>query len=134
MPTGGQREMLEPGQYWAEIIEIETREGKKGPYWNIKLDVNDRVHGGSRWVWDTVSLSEKSRWFMEQLYGALGMTLGEGETPAAQGLVSRKLFVDVGIETYKGKSGINMAVNCIKQYIKADMPPEPTKEGAAVPF
>lgn len=52
---------IPPGDYIVKVADIELREGKKAPYYNIRLKVADGDQKG-RTVFDIVSTSPNARW------------------------------------------------------------------------
>lgn len=109
-------DLLEPGYYAAEVLEVEERDDKKGrPFWMLKL----AVYGDDRQahVWDNISpawMEFKFRHFfvsagLEALYdkGMLAVSdLSE--------LLYKKLFVEIGIQPAKGEYGPK---NIVKDYV-----------------
>tara|TARA_R100001530_G_scaffold130665_1_gene101763 strand:+ start:1539 stop:1994 length:456 start_codon:yes stop_codon:yes gene_type:complete len=52
---------IPPGDYVVKVADIELRDGKKAPYYNIRLKIAEGDLKG-RTVFDIVSTSENARW------------------------------------------------------------------------
>ena len=71
---GGENDDPPPaGKKEGRIINWEWREGKKGPYLNLAVEITEGPYR-SRWVWDILSTSPKAGFRWAQFFKALGWT------------------------------------------------------------
>ena len=98
------RELLPEGEYAVEVVEIEQREGTKGPYLNWELKVVVGQFKGRK-LWNVTSLAQQSLWVLRAHLAALGVATPQGKfvlnPDALKGL---KMGVKVGHKVFDGKT------------------------------
>jgi hypothetical protein len=68
----GSYEPLDPGRYVCKLVDVEAKEGLKGPYWSWSYEVA-RGEGLGRKLWDNTSMSEAARWRLGLTFAAFGV-------------------------------------------------------------
>lgn len=64
-------EALPADKYRSRLIDVEQREGQKGPYWSWEYDVVDGPFAGRK-LWNNTSLSEKAYFKLKEAFDAHG--------------------------------------------------------------
>lgn len=70
--SDGTRKPLDPGKYTVKFTGLKVAEGSKGPYWNVELTIPKGEDNAGRKFWTIVSLSENSRFKVNEFFTALG--------------------------------------------------------------
>jgi len=98
------REVLPVGEYAVEVVNIDQREGNKGPYLNWELKVVTGPFMGKK-LWNITSLSPKSLWVLRANLEALGMKVASGRMNLnPDSLKGLKMGVRVEHKTFDGKT------------------------------
>ena len=72
------RELLPEGEYAVEVVDIEQKEGNKGPYLNWELKVVLGQFKGRK-IWNVTSLAAQSLWVLRNTLTALGVATPQGK-------------------------------------------------------
>jgi hypothetical protein len=72
------RELLPEGEYAVEVVDIEEKEGDKGPYLNWEFRVVIGQFKGRK-IWNVTSLAAQSLWVLKNTLIALGVDPGTGK-------------------------------------------------------
>jgi hypothetical protein len=98
------REVLPVGEYAVEVVNIETKEGNKGPYLNWEFTVATGPFKGKK-LWNITSLAQQSLWVLRRQLEALGVKTTSGKfnlnTEALTGL---KMGVKIEHKDFEGKT------------------------------
>lgn len=98
------RTILTPGTYKVRIVEAEPKQGEKGPYLKLTLDVVDANNKKTdHRVWDNISFAKKARFKVNQFLDALEMP-NEKSSVSYRSLIGKTLWVTLKEETYQGKT------------------------------
>ena len=118
--TGGSREPVPAGRYEAKLLEVESRDGRKAPYWSWKFEIVEPVEHAGHWVWENTSLSENAAWKLKQAFDAFGVPT----TTHTDELIGKVIGVWIGTETQSQGQGIGTVRNTIEEFLLPGEPPE----------
>lgn len=98
------REALPEGEYGVEVVNIEQKQGAKGPYLNWEFRVCMGHFEGKK-IWNITSLSPKSLWVLRKQLDALGLKTTTGKFNIdLNSLTGLRCGVKVELREYDGKS------------------------------
>lgn len=98
------REALPAGEYGVEVVNIEQRQGAKGPYLNWEFRVCMGQFTGKK-IWNITSLSSKSLWVLRKQLDVLGIKTIPGKFNIdLNTLTGLKCGVKIELKEFDGKS------------------------------
>jgi hypothetical protein len=110
--------LLDPGIYRLTLIEVEVKEGKKGPYWSWRFDVTEGEPNAGRRFYENTSLSEAAFFRLKSVFAAFGVPTGTD----TEELIGRQLRGVVGHETIGDGPKMGELRNSLDQLLPKDGP------------
>jgi len=103
------RELLPEGEYAVEVVNIEQKEGDKGPYLNWELKVIIGQFKGRK-IWNVTSLAAQSLWVLKNTLTALGVATPQGKfTLQPDALKTLRMGVKLVHKTFDNKTRAKVA-------------------------
>ena len=102
------------GRYLVKILEVATKQGPKGEYWDCKYQVQAGEHKG-RFVWDNLSLTTAAFWRVKLLYTRLDLVVTGTTEILPYDIIDGILVVTLDTDTYVSH-GAKKTKNVIKEF------------------
>ena len=119
---------VEPGWYQLKLVEVDTGEGAKGPYWQWVFRRHDS--DSAKRFWETTSLSEEARWRLRKVFEAFEVPTDTN----TDDLLGLWIWAELGIKTIQKGTRAGELDNTIVQFKPQSHKIDDTQLGSGKPF